>query len=105
MSATFRAEVGPCDDDAYLFMNGAPTISLRLNQTRTVQRELEDGSYDYRFIVVNSGGWAWKAKARLLVNGQEIYSVDRDGGSGWYTGPVYDESRQFTIRNSQLDNF
>ena len=42
MSATFRAEVGPCDDDAYLFMNGAPTVSLRFGQTRTVQRELED---------------------------------------------------------------
>lgn len=105
MTASFRAEVGPCDDDAYLFMNGAPTISLRFNQSRTVQREIQDGSYDFRFMVVNSGGFAWKAKARLLVNGQEIYSVDRDGGSGFYTGPVYDESRQFTIRNSQLDEF
>ena len=105
MTASFRAEVVSCDDDAYLFMNGAPTISLRFNQSRTVQRELEDGSYDYRFLVVNSGGWAWGARARLLVNGQEIYSVDREGGSGFYTGPVHDESRQFTIRNSQLAEF
>jgi len=86
-------------------MDGAPIISLRFKQSRTVQRELEDGSYDYRFMVINSGGWAWAAKVRLLVNGQEIYSVDRNGGSGLYTGPVYDESRQFTIRDSKLVEF
>jgi len=105
MTAFFRAEVGPCDDDAYLFMNGAPTVSLRLGQTRTVQRELQDGAYDYRFMVINSGAFAWAARARLLVNGQEIYSVDRSGNSGFYSGPVVDESRQFTIRNSQLEEF
>src|SRR3954470_15808831 len=103
--ATFRAEVGPCDDDAYLWLDGAPAISLRLNQTRTVQRTLQDGSYDVRFMVVNSGGWAWKAKCRVLVDGQELLSIDRDGGSGLFTGPVVDESRQFTIRNDRLDEF
>jgi hypothetical protein len=105
MPASFRAEIGPCDDDAYFFMDGAPAVSLRLNQTRTVQRQLDDGPYDYRFIVVNSGGFAWKARARIVVNGQEIYFVDREGGSGFYTGPVYDESRQFTIRNGELAEF
>jgi hypothetical protein len=103
--ATLRVEIGPCDDDAYFFMNGAPAISVRLNQTRTVQRTLQDGAYDYRFMVINSGGWAWRAKGRVLVDGQEIWSVDRDGGSGFYTGPVFDESHQFTIRNSRLDVF
>lgn len=103
--AVFRAELGPCDDDAYLWLNGAPAVQLRLNQTRTVQRTLEDGAYDIRFMVINSGGWGWKAKARILVNSQEVYSVDREGGSGLYTGPVLDESRQFTIRHGQLAEF
>jgi hypothetical protein len=103
--ATLRVEIGPCDDDAYFFMDGAPTVSVRIDQTRTVQRVLEDGAYDFRFMVLNSGGWAWKAKARILVDGQEIYSVDRTGGTGFWTGPVVDESRQFTIRNGRLAEF
>lgn len=105
MAALFRAEVGPCDDDAYMFMNGAPTIVLRWNQTRTLQRPLEDGSYDIRFLVINSGGWGWRAKARLLVDGQELYSVDREGGTGFWAGVVIDESRQFQIRDGKLAEF
>ena len=64
--ATLRVELGPCDDDAYFFMNGAPAVNLRIDQTRTLQRELSDGAYDFRFLVVNSGGWGWKARARIL---------------------------------------
>jgi hypothetical protein len=56
-------------------------------------------------MVINSGGWAWRAKARVLVDGQEIWAVDRVGGSGFYTGPVFDESRQFTIANNKLAEF
>jgi hypothetical protein len=103
--ARLRVEIGPCDDDGYLFMNGAPAISVRYGQTRTAQRELGDGAYDYRFMVINSGGWAWRAKARVLVDGQEIWAVDRVGGSGYDTGPVFDESRQFTIENNKLAEF
>jgi hypothetical protein len=103
--ATLRVEIGPCDDDAYFFFNGAPAVTLRLNQTRTVQRVLGDGAYDYRFMVVNSGGWAWAAKLRVVVDGQEIWSVDETGGSGFYAGPVFDRSRQFTIRNNRLAEF
>ena len=103
--ATLRVEIGPCDDDGYLFMNGAPAVSVRYGQTRTVQRTLGDGAYDYRFMVINSGGWAWQAKARILVDGQEIFAVDQNGGSGFYTGPVFDQSRQFTIRGGRLEEF
>lgn len=103
--ATVRIEIGPCDDDAYFFMDGGPAVSVHLNEARTVQRTLSDGAYDYRFIVVNSGGWAWRVKLRVVVDGQEIWSVDQTGGSGFYTGPVFDESRQFTIRNGALAEF
>jgi hypothetical protein len=103
--ATLRVEIGPCDDDAHFFFNGAPAVSVPLNVSRTLQRELGDGAYDYRFMVINSGGWAWRAKLRVLVDGQEIWSVDRTGGSGFWTGPVFDESRQFTIRDGALAEF
>lgn len=103
--AKLRVEIGPCDDDAYLFMNGAPSITTRLGQTRTMQRTLQDGSYDFRFMVINSGGWAWRAKCRMLVDGEEIYGVDREGGTGFWNGVVHDESRQFTIRDGRLAEF
>jgi hypothetical protein len=103
--ATLRVEIGPCDDDAYFFFNGAAAVVTRLNQTRSVQRVLEDGAYDYRFMVLNSGGWAWAAKIRVLVDGQEIWSVDQTGNTGFYNGPVFDQARQFTIRNNRLAEF
>jgi hypothetical protein len=97
--ATFRAELGPCDDDGRLFLNTSKIISVSANQEKTFQRELGDGDYDLRLEVINSGGWAWKAKARILVNGMELWVVDNTGGSGLYTGQVYNESKQFRIRN------
>jgi hypothetical protein len=99
MPATFRAEIGPCDDDAHFFMNGAPAVTLRLNQSRTISRTLDDGDYEIRLMVINSGGWAWRARVRALVNGEEVWSVDSEGGSGFYTGPVFDENLNFAIRN------
>lgn len=105
MAATFRAEIGPCDDDAYFFMDGTRTVALRYGQERVFQRDLEDGNYSCRLLVINSGGWAWGARIRLVVNGTAVAEADESGGSGFYTGPVFDRTWNFRIRNGQYEEF
>ena len=105
MSAAMRVEIGPCDDDAFLYINGRYTVHTRLGEVRTFQRSVEDGNFDVRLLVVNSGGWAWRAKLRLLIAGQEVVAIDEDGGSGFYTGSVYDKSWQFKIQGGKFTDF
>jgi hypothetical protein len=104
-AATLLVDAGPCDDDGHLFLNGRRIMSLRLGETRRFQRDLPDGDYNFRFQVINSGGWAWQAKLRLVVNGTALADVEKVGGSGFYTGEVYDEEWQCVIRDGQLVEF
>ncbi|MFE9019188.1 hypothetical protein ACFYNL_11545 [Streptomyces sp. NPDC007808] len=96
-TATLLCDVGPCDDDAYLFINGRLVVSTRLGETRQFRRDLVDGDYNFRFKVVNSGGWAWRAKLGILINGEAVAAVDEVGGSGFYTGQVYEQEWQVLI--------
>ncbi len=104
-TANLLVDMGPCDDDAHLFINGRNVVSTRLGETRRFQRELPDGDYNVRLQVINSGGWAWKAKLRLVVNEVALADVEDVGGSGFYTGEVYDKEWQFVIRSGSLVEF
>jgi hypothetical protein len=104
-TAELLVDMGPCDDDAYLFINGRLVVATRLGEIRRFQRKLPDGDYNFRLQVINSGGWAWAAKLRLVVNGTALADVDQTGGSGLYTGPVYDQEWQAVIRDGQLTEF
>jgi len=101
-TAQLLVDMGPCDDDAYLFINGRLVVSTRLGETRRFQRALPDGDYNFRLQVINSGGWAWRAKIRMLVNSTALVDVDEAGGSGFYTGSVYEQEWQAVIRGGQL---
>jgi hypothetical protein len=104
-TATLLADVGPCDDDAHLFINGRRVLSTGLGETRRFQRDLLDGDYNFRLQVINSGGWAWQAKLRLVINGTALADVDQVGGSGFFTGQVYDEEWQCRIVDGKLTEF
>jgi hypothetical protein len=104
-TATLLADVGPCDDDAHLYINGRRVLSTGLNETRRFQRDLPDGDYNFRFQLMNTGGWAWRAKLRLLINGTVLADIDQVGGSGFYTGQVYDEEWQCRIVDGKLTEF
>jgi hypothetical protein len=94
--------MGPCDDDAHLFVNGRRIVSTRLGETRQFWRDLPDDAYNIRLQVINSGGWAWRAKLRLLVNNTSLADVDQVGGTGAWNGTVYDKEWQFVIKDGQL---
>jgi hypothetical protein len=105
MTAKLLVDMGPCDDNAYLYLNGRNILSTGLGEVRRFQRDLVDGDYNVRLQVVNSGGWAWLAKLRLIVNTTELAAVDQSGGSGFYTGDVYNGEWQFRVTNGEVSEF
>ena len=104
-AASLFVDLGPCDDNAYLYVNGRLVIAAGLGENRQFQRDLQDGAYNIRFQVINSGGWAWKAKIRLVLNGDSLTDVDETGGSGFYTGQVYEQEWQLSIVDGKLSEF
>jgi hypothetical protein len=104
-AAKLLVDIGPCDDDGHLFLNGRQILSVRLGETRRFQRDLPDGDYNFRLQVINSGGWAWHAKLRLVVNTTALADVDEVGGSGFFTGEVYNQEWQCVIRKGELGEF
>jgi hypothetical protein len=105
MVAQFLAEVGPCDDNAQLFVNGNEVVSVSFNEVTRFLRDLPDGDYNFRFRVINSTGWAWRATVRMLINGYTFAAADETGGSGFYTGTVYDHEWQARIADGQVSEF
>ena len=105
MLAKLLADVGPCDDDGHLYINGNEVVSVPLNETRRFTRDLPDGAYNFRFQIINSGGWAWAARLRLIINGTELISVDEVGGSGFFTGTVYNKEWQCRIVDGKVSEF
>ncbi len=106
VTATLRAEVGPVDDDGHLYVNGQEVVGLGLNASPVVhQQDLEDGDHNIRFVVINSGGWAWRAKLRLIVSGDVLANVDQSGNSGFWSGTVYERQWQIRISDGELDTF
>lgn len=103
--AKLLVDHGPCDDDAYFFINGRLVLSTGLGETRRFQRDLQDGDYNFRLQVINSGGWAWQAKLRLVVNGNELINVEQEGGSGLYSGEVYNAEWQCRILGGEVSEF
>jgi hypothetical protein len=103
--ARLLADVGPCDDDCYLYINGTLVVSTGLNETRVYRRNLPDGAYNFRLEVKNSGRWAWRAKLNLVINGITFAAVDTNGGSGLYDGTVYEQEWQAQIKDGKLTEF
>ena len=104
-AAQLLVDMGPCDDDGHLFVNGRRVVSTGLGETRRFQRALPDGDYNIRLQVINTGGWAWQAKLRLVVNGVSLADIEEVGGSGFFTGQVYDQEWQFRIKDGELTEF
>lgn len=104
-TATLLVDIGPCDDDGHFWINGSEALSVGLDQRRRHQRELPDGDYNFRFNVINSGGWRWAARIRILVNGEVLADIDQVGGSGLFTGQVYNEEWQCRIVDGQRTEF
>jgi hypothetical protein len=103
--ASLLVEVGPCDDTGQLFINGFMAVNVGLGEIRRFQRNLPDGDYNFRFVVGNRGGWAWAAKLRLVVNGAALADVDEVGGSGFFTGQVYEGEWQCRIVGGEVREF
>jgi len=106
MTAKLRAEVGPVDDKGSLYVNGEEVVSLGLNGSKTHRQDLEDGEHEVRFVVRNTGGFAWKAKLRLTVNGQLVSNIDESDFEGPIgSNPVYERTWHIGIAEGQLDTF
>ncbi|WP_369243805.1 hypothetical protein [Streptomyces sp. R41] len=105
MAADLLVEIGPCDDDAFLFLNGRLIVQTGLGEVRRFQREMPDGSYNFRLNVKNTGAWRWQARLILTINGETLADVNEVGGSGLYTGDVYDQEWQCRIENGKLVEF
>jgi hypothetical protein len=103
MTATLRAEVGPVDDEGILLLDGQEVVALGLNESTTIDRDLDNGDHEIRFTVKNSGSFGWKARLRLLVNDQEVAKVNRSGVFG--VDPVFDRTWQIGIVRGELDTF
>src|SRR3954454_7224841 len=103
--AKLLVDMGPCDDNAYFYINGRLVVSTQLGEVRRFQRDLPDGDYNFRLQVLNSGGWAWQAKIRLVINGAERVAVDQVGGSGLFTGEVYNQEWQCRIGDGKVTEF
>jgi hypothetical protein len=102
--AKLLVDMGPCDDNATLYINGRYAKSTGLGVTARFQRDLPDGDYNLRLVVVNSGGWAWRAKLRLVVNGTAVADIDEQGGDGPW-GATREWQWQAVIREGQLVEF
>lgn len=105
MSASLRIELGPCDDDAKLYINGHVAMDVGLGESRTALRSFPDGDHSVGLYVINSGGWAWQARLRLIANGNESVVVDKTGGTGFWTGQVYHQTWQFTVKDGKFSEF
>lgn len=104
MSASLKIELGPCDDDAKLFIDGHVAMDAGLGESRTAVRAFQDGDHSVGLYVMNSGGWAWQARLRLVANGNEAV-VDKSGGTGFWTGQVYGTTWQFTVKDGTFSEF
>jgi len=98
--AHFRAEVGPCDDEGYLYKDGILLLQTKLFQSKDIDIDLPDGSYNFRFIVKNNN-WAWQAMLRLVINGDVIADVDQTGGTGLDARTVYDQIWTVKVRDGR----
>jgi hypothetical protein len=104
-AADLLVDLGPCDDNAHLFINGRRVVSVGLGEVRRFQRDLPDGDYDFKLQVTNDGGWAWQARLRLIINGTELAAINQVGGSGLYGGEVYNQAWQGRIKDGKLTEF
>ncbi len=102
-TAKLRAQVGPVDDEGTLLIDGEEVVSLGLDESTTIDRNLEDGDHEVRFIVKNSGSFGWKARLRLTVDNQDVAKVRKSGSFGF--DPVFDKTWEIGIVNGELDTF
>ncbi len=102
-TAKLRAQVGPVDDEGTLLIDGEEVVSLGLDESTTIDRNLEDGDHEVRFIVRNSGSFGWKARLRLTVDNQDVAKVRKSGVFG--SDPVFDRTWEIGIVNGELDTF
>jgi hypothetical protein len=105
MAADLLVEIGPCDDDGFLYLNGRLIVQVGLGTVRRFQREMPDGSYNFRFETRNTAAWGWRAKLILSINGETLANIDERGGSGLFTGIVYEQEWQCRIENGKLVEF
>ncbi|MFD1939696.1 MULTISPECIES: hypothetical protein [Nonomuraea] len=104
-AAELLVDLGPCDDNAHLYINGRQVVSTTLGETRRFQRDLPDGDYNFRLVVTNDGAWAWRAQLRLIINGTTLADITEVGGSGLFTGQVYSGEWQCRIVDGKLTEF
>ena len=100
--ANVRFEIGPCDDDAFLYLDGNKIVSLKLGETRAFNRDLGEGAHSLRFTVVNSGAWAWRATISVRVGAQTLAEVDQAGNTGFAGPTVFNQLWDFEIKNGAL---
>lgn len=100
--AIVRFEVGPCDDDAFFYLDGSRVLALRLGEHRVFTRDLRDGAHAMRLIVVNSGAYAWAAKLNVTCGGHTICSIDQAGNTGPAAGTIFNERWDFEIEAGGL---
>ncbi|MEJ2862556.1 hypothetical protein [Actinomycetospora flava] len=104
-SAHLLADIGPCDDNGYLLINGLSAVSVPLNETRRFQRTLQDGSHNFVFRVTNDGRFAWKARLRLIINRVTYVDEEQAGDSFLFAGEVYNREWQCQIVNGEVSEF
>ncbi len=102
MAAELIADIGPCDDEAHFYVNGTNVASTILDETRRYKLELPDGDHTFRFRVVNSGAWAWRAKLHLQVNQTTLADIHVADNHGPIAGPPYDAQWRCRIRNGTV---
>ncbi len=100
--AKVRFEVGPCDDDAFLWLDGSKVVALKLGESRAFTRDLADGDHSVRFIVVNGGAWAWRAVLSIKVGSHTLVEVDQSGNTGPAAPQVFNQRWDFEVKGSEL---
>ncbi len=81
--ALLRVELGPCDDQGRVYINGELLVETGLNETATRIRELPDGIYNIRFELGNQGGWGYESNCSIFLNDELLGSAHDVGGTGF----------------------
>ena len=103
--ALLRVELGPCDDQGRVYVNGESMAECYGEQRVVRIRELPDGDYNIRFELGNQGGWRYESNCSIFVNDEFVGNAHDVGGTGFDAPTNVDRARRewnVRIRDGQL---
>lgn len=85
--ATIKINIGPCDDDGFVYVNGNEVVQVHEGEvSEALLENLADGDYEITTKLGNGGGGVWRFVASVLINGKLFIKWDNAGG---FPGMLY----------------